>query len=165
MSRELKQETLAEIEEELRSGEYAPLADRIHAAWERERDELIYSYDPTKAEKSRAPDGSAYALEALEYPACTPIGNAAAMYAALKEMQARLVAGVQDGMMDCYEALEIVEKALAEPPRNCERFNTKEDAAMAFNEEKNTFIPQSLLWQLGEWLDWLFAPAKKGAAK
>ena len=100
-----------------------------------------------------------------EHPKSQPIGNAAAMYAALKEMQARLVAGVQDGMMDCYEALEIVEKALAEPPRNCERFNTKEDAAMAFNEERNTFIPQSLLWQLGEWLDWLFAPAKKGAAK
>jgi hypothetical protein len=31
-----RQETLAEIEEELRSGEYAPLADRIHAARKRE---------------------------------------------------------------------------------------------------------------------------------
>ena len=50
----------------------------------------------------------------------TPIGNAAAMYTALKEMQARLVAGVQDGTMDCYEALEIVEKAISEPSRNCD---------------------------------------------
>ena len=165
MSRELKQETLADICQKLCDAGFFELACHIKEAWERERNELIYSYDPTKAGKSRAPDGSAYALETLEHPACTPIGNAAAMYAALKEMQARLVAGVQDGMMDCYEALEIVEKALAEPQRNCERFNTKEDAAMAFNEERNTFIPQSLLWQLGEWLDWLFAPAKKGAAK
>ena len=59
MSRELKQETLAEIEEELRSGEYAPLADRIHAAWEREKsqswhhremEELILRHEKEVAE-------------------------------------------------------------------------------------------------------------------
>ena len=61
-------------------------------------------------------------IEYLRDSLNTPIGNAAAMYTALKEMQARLVAGVQDGTMDCYKALEIVEKAIAEPPRNCDLF-------------------------------------------
>lgn len=50
-------------------------------------------------------------------------------------------------------------RAYKSEPRNCDRFQTKEDAAMAFNKERSVFIPQSILWQLGEWLDWLFAPA------
>lgn len=37
-----------------------------------------------------------------------------AMHDALKEMQTRLVAGIHDGSLNCYEALEIVESALAE---------------------------------------------------
>lgn len=55
-----------------------------------------------------------------EHPEAQPIGNAAAMYAALKEMHALLVSGVYDGAMDCHEALKIVEKALSAPPRNCD---------------------------------------------
>ena len=39
---------------------------RIEAAWKRERDILIYSFDPTKAAKSLAPDGSAWAIEGME---------------------------------------------------------------------------------------------------
>ena len=31
---------------------------------------------------------------------------------------------------------------------------------LAYAEECNAFIPQSILWQIGEWLDWLFAEAK-----
>ena len=50
--------------------------------------------------------------------------------------------------------------------KNCERFNTKEEAAMAFNEAKRMFIPQGLLWQLAPFLDWLFETAKpEGGAK
>lgn len=59
-------------------------------------------------------------------------------------------------------ALIGVKDALAEPPRNCDRFKTKEEAALAYAEECNAFIPQSVLWQIGEWLDWLFAEAKGG---
>lgn len=40
--------------------------DRIDAAWKHDRDKLIYSYDPTKAEKSRPPDGVAYEIEGLK---------------------------------------------------------------------------------------------------
>lgn len=45
--------------------------------------------------------------------------------------------------------------------RNCDRFKTKEEAAMAFNEAKHVFIPQMLLWQLAEFLDWLFLPSEE----
>lgn len=50
--------------------------------------------------------------------------------------------------------------ALSAAPRNCERFKTKEEAALAYAEERNAFIPQSILWEMGELLDWLFAKAK-----
>lgn len=40
--------------------------DRIEAAEKRERDKLTYSFDPTKAGKSEAPDPSSYAMEGLQ---------------------------------------------------------------------------------------------------
>ena len=55
-----------------------------------------------------------------------------------------------------------IAKARAIPLRNCDRFKTKEEAALAYAGECNAFIPQSILWQIGEWLDWLFAEAKGG---
>ena len=64
---------------------------------------------------------------------------------------------LKDGWATQVES--IAKAALSIPARNCDRFQTKENAAMAFNRERSVFIPQSLLWQLGEWLDWLFAPA------
>lgn len=72
---------------------------------------------------------------------------------------------LKDGWATQLES--IAKAALSIPARNCDRFQTKENAAMAFNKERSVFIPQSLLWQLGEWLDWLFAPAteKEGGAK
>lgn len=64
---------------------------------------------------------------------------------------------LKDGWATQLES--IAKAALSIPARNCDRFQTKENAAMAFNRERSVFIPQSLLWQLGEWLDWLFSPA------
>lgn len=55
-----------------------------------------------------------------------------------------------------------IAKARAIPLRNFNRFKTKEEAALAYAGECNAFIPQSILWQIGEWLDWLFADAKGG---
>ena len=50
--------------------------------------------------------------------------------------------------------------------KNCERFNNKEEAAMAFNEAKRLFIPQGLLWHLAPFLDWLFEDVnEEGGAK
>ena len=55
-----------------------------------------------------------------------------------------------------------IAKARAIPLRNFNRFKTKEEAALAYAGECNAFIPQSILWQIGEWLDWFFADAKGG---
>lgn len=56
-----------------------------------------------------------------------------AMREALKELQSRLVAGVYDGSIDCHEALEVVEKALALPRRQCD-VGTAEEQAKRLNE-------------------------------
>lgn len=59
------------------------------------------------------------------------------------------------------EAITNAHAALAEPPRNCERFKTKEEAATAFANEKKQWIPQQVLWELAPWLDWLFVTMEK----
>lgn len=79
MSKE--QETIADIVAEYRSdadkmdcgGLYQPttiyvrqLLNRIEAAWKRERYELVYSFDPTMATRSKAPDPVAYAIEGFK---------------------------------------------------------------------------------------------------
>ncbi len=58
-------------------------------------------------------------------------GNAAAMREALKELQSRLVASVYDGSIDAHAALEVVEKALSAPPRNCD-VGTADEQAQRF---------------------------------
>lgn len=58
------------------------------------------------------------------------------------------------------EPIVLAKSTLFAPPRNCDRFKTKEEAALAYAREANAFIPQSILWQIGEWLDWIFAEAK-----
>lgn len=63
------------------------------------------------------------------------------------------------------EMLNAVMSALDAPPRNCERFKTKEEAALAFANEKKQWVPQQVLWELAPWLDWLFATAKEGENK
>lgn len=66
------------------------------------------------------------------------------------------------GYEEMAKALDKAKTALAAPPRNFDRFKTKEEAAWAYAGECNAFIPQSVLWQIGEWLDWLFAEVKGG---
>lgn len=101
------------------------------AELKRERDLAIYAYDPTKAAKSLAPDGSAYALEALEHQ---PVGNAAAMREALMRIKHlfRDINLCEDTIGN--EAFAIADAALTAPPRNCDRFDTATQARHAFNE-------------------------------
>lgn len=131
MSRELRQETLAEIEEELRSGEYAPLADRIHAAWERERVEIA-----TKA----ATQGVKLTNEKF---ANLPIGNMAAVREALKNLTRFAESDIRQ--LECLAkkaidndiygggilqalcgAIREGKSALDLPPRNCDVGTVKE---------------------------------------
>lgn len=142
-----KRETIAEVVATMRRGTklrgfwsscdlneiLAYHADRIEAAWKRERDELIYAYDPTKAAKGRIPDGSAYALEAMREPVGNPdkLGNASAMYKALVNVRTYLLkspyAVDEDGVM-----ADVVD-ALARPRRNCD-VGTPDEQANRFHD-------------------------------
>jgi len=123
MSRELKQETLAEIEEELRSGEYAPLADRIHAAWEREKsqswhhremEELILRHEKEVAELKKQ------------------TGNAAAMREALAAIVAYWDWNGFDAMRES-RLKDMARAALAKPPRQCD-VGTEQEQQDRFRE-------------------------------
>lgn len=96
------------------------------------------------------------------------VGNAAKTREALERSTRRLEAilsAFECGEMSKYINADIQDNraALAAPARNCDRFDTKEEAAMAFAKEKKQWIPQQVLWELAPWLDWLFATETKGA--
>ncbi len=102
------------------------LADRIEAAaeWERERAEAMSLNASIVARKEEAADWR------------KRTGNAAAMRDVLVWMKSRMNAAIIDGSMDCYEALDKIEAALAAPPRNCDRFSSGEEAWIAFERER-----------------------------
>ena len=56
-------------------------------------------------------------------------GNQMKMRDALEQVRDRLVASVYDGTIAPHEALEIVESALAAPPRNCDVGTAEEQKA------------------------------------
>lgn len=171
MSRELRQETLAEIEEELRSGEYAPLADRIHLAWERERVEIA-----TKA----ATQGVKLTNEKF---ANLPIDNMAAVREALKNLTRFAESDIRQ--LECLAkraidnniygggilqalcgAIREGKSALSAPPRNCDKYNTTRSATRKWAE-----ITGASIYAEGDGNDWrkffhwLFAPAQEGGAE
>ena len=167
-------------------------ADRIEAAWKRERDELIYAYDPTKAGKGRLPDGSAYALEAMRehVTACHAVGNAAALREAVVALLAldslgcdedtaalaAFVPGMVDSSAKCLEAFRKAKSALASPARNCDRFADELDAQLAFlNDVWLISVDRKTMLELDKyenWTDemrkrygrWLLAPAAEEGA-
>ena len=88
-------------------------------------------------------------------------GNCAAMRHAIETAIADLQSGLKMTPGERQFMVRYLKDAIAEPPRNCDRFKTKEDAALAFADEMKQWIPQSVLWELAPWLDWLFATATK----
>ncbi len=62
------------------------------------------------------------------------IGNAAAMREAVLWVIDRMNAALIDGKMECEETIDKCKSALSEPPRNCDRFRTADEADKAFNE-------------------------------
>ena len=116
-------------------------SDRIEAAWKRERDKLIYSFDPTRAGKSEAPDPSAYAIEGFKAEAkreatakkSLGVGNAAKLRETLVKLRENLHVEKIDGCAcgptyigPTVCASELIDTALAEPPRECD-VGTAED--------------------------------------
>lgn len=93
----------------------------------------------------------------------TPVNNAACRNA-LEEILEKINEWDTGGILEHWQysqLFDIADHALAEPPRNCERFKTKEEAATAFANEKKQWIPQQVLWELAPWLDWLFVTMEK----
>lgn len=104
------QETLTDICEELRSGEYAPLADRIEAARKREG---------VCRRSIKIP------VEVV--PTCSTAAIREALKACVAEMcdRCRELAAARGNPLPCLSGCEPVRKAkfaLAKPPRNCDRF-------------------------------------------
>lgn len=124
-------ETIADIIAEMRHGldkswheidrEWAHgLPDRLDAAWKRERDELTYSFDPTRAYRSKAPDPSAYAIEGMKgfeewkrnkEPS---VGNGAAMREALERIVSLTNSLDENCAVDPVEIRDIARDAFAD---------------------------------------------------
>lgn len=93
----------------------------------------------------------------------TSTGNAAAMREALKKIGAMEIphnfqierSDIVDACYDLTKAIKIANAALSDPPRNCDRFRTWEEAGKAW-EEEGLHLPL---------IKWLFGTAKKGGAK
>ena len=101
------------------------LASRIEKAWKRERTEIeaqALSIGGIVEASRHKPFAHRETPNTVHNPVSVPqmVGNAAAMYNALVQVQDRLVASVYDGKIDPHETLKIVETALAEPPRECD---------------------------------------------
>jgi len=152
-------ESMEELLEELRSGEFAPLANRIEAAWKRK----IRDYELDKHLAYH--DGSQTALKivAKMSEGKVVIGNSAAMREALEKIR-QLV--TDDRPADEVEIANICYIALAAPPRNCDRFNTgnpmkdAEDAYGAWQRYcDDPTIPPSCKIE-SAFRQWLFATAK-----
>ena len=110
-------------------------------------------------------EANADAASSCIYALCRNLrerGNAAAMREALIEIKRTIEE--HPCHLDEDATYQIVCAALAAPPRNCDRFKTKEVAATAFANEKKQWIPQQVLWELAPWLDWLFAPKNESEA-
>lgn len=179
-----KQETIKDIVAEMRGNEFDDphlnadgiigarrlakgWADRIEAAWKRERDELVYSFDPTMAGRSKSPDPSAYAIEGMKgfeerkrnkEPS---VGNAAAMRAAIKKAIAMIFCTVATGGTKFKPVVDVLEAALAAPPKNCD-VGTAEEQEERYNSWRNADGLRAVFGKNPlEWAQMPYAPDTK----
>jgi hypothetical protein len=127
---------------------YQTFADRIEAAWKREE--------------------KAIATENAVLPAVCitkSVGNAAALRDALAKIwdkQWSILPKNKSEDETLSEIITIIEEALSEPPRNCDRFKTKEEAEIEFSMSDELPRNNGDL-KMREWMcrftDWLFATA------
>jgi len=104
-------------------------------------------------------------LKELDRLKTTPIGNIYALRQALVKAHTMLKVcecPKDINMKGVADVMKEIEDAIDAPARNCDRFKTKEEAAIAFANENKQWIPQQVLWELAPWLDWLFATAEIG---
>ena len=154
-----KRETVADIVAEMRSGlnkswhdidrEWArSLPDRIEAAEEVELRQAM-AHGQSHAEKVAAANCRDCVLRD---------SNPAAMREALVRLQplAHVVwngGGAEDVIAEIAEMVDIIDAALAAPPRNCDKFLSFEEALAAWRETSP--------YVSGCFDEWLFAPANE----
>lgn len=157
-----KVETVADIIEEMRgmgnyqrySGDHAhALADRIEAAWKRER---------AKVEADALAVGG-IVESARTAEKSSAVGNAAAIRKALEKLDKLLFVGVDGyvhGQPDKTDEIErTIKSILSAPARNCDLYDDAVIAWRAWLEDKDNwdeFGSPNL-----ELCEWLFASAKK----
>jgi hypothetical protein len=142
-------ETIDKILEELRSGEFARLADRIEAATKA----LIADRDNWRkqalAEDARA--NAATCKDSLQ------VGNAAKMREALRKCDNYLDIGDAGLCASEVRAMyEVMQEALSAPARNCDLYATDDEAYQAYLKVmENTPEEERVYFE-----SWLFAEAK-----
>lgn len=141
-------ETIDKILEELRSGEYAPLANRIEEAVK----SLIADRDNWR-KQALAEDARANETQS--------VGNAAAMREALRNADI-VLSQTSNGYHSPVR--QEIKAALSAPPRNCDKYLTPKDAMLAHLDE----VYQGEKVEFGdyewcEFIKWLFAEAKGDA--
>ena len=143
------------------------LIDRLEAAHKREVDELKEQIEDLRQQRDiwfkRADE---LKTKCDEQYAKLKVCNAAKLYEAVGYiLKYADSAACRDHDEHTRHYIDQIRKwaqsALAAPPRNCDRFKTKEEAATAFANEKKQWIPQQVLWELAPWLDWLFVTIEK----
>ena len=131
-------ETVAEILEEMRGmGNYQrysvdhvrALANRIDAAWKRERAKV----------EADALEVGGIVEAARTAEKSSAVGNAAAMREALKDVLEKIDRWRTDGVMEHWQysqLFDIADSALSAPARNCDIYKNKKDAEAAFISEE-----------------------------
>ena len=134
-------------------------ADRIEAAWRRERE---------KAEAEADALSVGGIVEAARHK---PDGNATAMREALRKIRKIADTNINECVGDYSDVrvIEIADAALSEPARNCDLYATYAEAADAHKEYATAYIMRaSNKFDFPmEFDEWLFAPAaeRKGDEK
>lgn len=167
-----KQETIAGIVAEMRSLVKPEetlehtyellngLADRIDRIHKREVDELTEKLETArhcwKVWSDRADELRTKCDE--QYAKLKMVGNTTKVREMLETIKRKAISiipgsSIQKKMLDRFRLL--AESALAAPPRNCDRFNTLEDALAGWREVSPD--------ESGPFDDWLFAEAKGDA--
>ncbi len=168
MPRELKQDTLADICQKIRDAGIPDLADHIEAAWKRqmsqswhhrEMEELIAKHEMEVAELKKQ------------------AGNAAAMHAALRQIKQmgielrNIIPHLDKNWEECLKAsiriYQTAERALLEPPRNCDIHPKRDEASKAFQEtvltERERERAKQYPLAVMDWfIDWLLATQEGG---
>ena len=97
-----------------------------------------------------------------EHPKTMPAGNAAAMREAVDAAIEKIDKWRSEGTMEHWQysqLFDILDAALAEPARNCERFDNWDDA----EAEYQRLVEEGKV-EDGTWCEWLWDFAKEGGA-